>query len=446
MTPGIRWASSLSLLALLVFSLLAPLLLALLPPSLAQGSSGFNGSVLVVDLSGAITPASDDIVKAAFEQAQAGNYRAVILILNTPGGGLTETMDILGQMDQSKVPVIGYVYPEGTSAWSAGTLILMGTDVAAMAPHSIIGSAQPAQLSPTGGISPINDNKTLNAMVALIEEKARLHGRNVTAAGYFITRNLNLNASDAKNYGVVEMVSPNPRDLLTRIDGIKAKNITLSTRGAGIDCFELPLGLAFLKTISDPTIAGLLLLIGLYAIIYGLSSPGMGAEIVGVAATAMGVIGLGYDVNIGAFFLILLGLGLVLAELHSHSFGILALAGLICVVAGSILLVPVSYPEWYLPAEYQRSMITTFLIPSLILGAFLIFAVYKAAKARLAPTIKGLDSLIGAAGVALDRLGPRGYVQVRGEYWMAEADQFVEAGQKIMVVGKDGTMLKVKRT
>jgi membrane-bound serine protease (ClpP class) len=188
------------------------------------------------------------------------------------------------------------------------------------------------------------------------------------------------------------------------------------------------------------------LLIGLYAIIYGLSSPGMGAEIVGVAATAMGVIGLGYDVNIGAFFLILLGLGLVLAELHSHSFGILALAGLICVVAGSILLVPVSYPEWYLPAEYQRSMITTFLIPSLILGAFLIFAVYKAAKARLAPTIKGLDSLIGAAGVALDRLGPRGYVQVRGEYWMAEADQFVEAGQKIMVVGKDGTMLKVKRT
>jgi membrane-bound serine protease (ClpP class) len=445
MTPGIRSALSLSLLALLVFSLLAPFLLTLLPPALAQGSSDFNGSVLAVNMSGAITPASDDIVRAAFEQAQAGNYKAVILILNTPGGSLTETMDILCQMDQSKVPVIGDVYPEGASAWSAGTLILMDTDVAAMAPHSIIGSAQPVQLSPTRGTSPVNDSKTINAMVALIEEKARIHGRNVTAAGYFITRNLNLNASDAKNYGVVEMVSPNPQDLLTRVDGMKAKNITLRTRGAGIEYFEPPLGLAFLKIISDPTIAGLLLLIGLYAIIYGLSSPGMGAEVFGVATLAMGVIGLGYDVNIGAFFLILLGLGLVLAELYSHSFGILALAGLICVVAGSILLVPVSYPERYLPTEYQRSMITTFLIPSIILGVFLIFAVYKAAKARLAPPVKGLDSLIGEMGVALDRLGPRGYVQVQGEYWMVEVDQVVEAGQKVLVVGKDGTMLKVKR-
>lgn len=444
MTPGIRSALGPSFLAPFMFSLLVLSLITLLPSALAQGSVGSNSSILAINLSGAITPASDDIVRAAFEQAQAGDYMAVILILNTPGGGLTETIDILGQIDQSNVPVIGYVYPEGASAWSAGTLILMDTDVAAMAPHSIIGSAQPVQLSPIGGTTPINDSKTISAMVALIEEKAMLHGRNVTAAGYFITRNLNLNASNAKNYGVVEIVSSSPQDLLTKIDGMKAKDIPLRSRDAGVEYFEPSLGLAFLEIISDPTIAGLLFLIGLYAIIYGLSSPGVGAEISGVAAVAIGTIGLGYDVNLGAFFLLVLGLGLVLIELHSHSFGALALAGLICLTAGSILIVPVSYPERYLPAEYQRSMITTFLIPSIILGAFLIFAVYKAAKARLAPPVKGLDSLIGETGVALDLLDPKGYIQVQGEYWMAEADQIVESGQKVQVVGKDGEILKIK--
>lgn len=410
---------------------------------LALPSSAVSSPVLAVQINDAITPASDDIVAAAVQEAEAGGYQALILFLDTPGGGLTETTSIIKQIEETRLPVIGYVYPEGATAWSAGTLILQGSDLAAMAPHTIIGSAQPVQLSPLGGTEPINDSKTTNAIVALIEEKARMHGRNTTAAREFVVSNLNLNADDAKKWGVVEYISPTPEDLLNQINGSKVKKITLNTSGSRVDYFEPPLSLQFLKILSDPTIAGLLMLVGLYALIFGLSSPGVGAEAFGVVALAMGLIGLGFNVNLGAIFLLLLGVGLILAELHSHSFGILAVAGLICVVVGSILFVPTSFPQWYVPGSYQQSMALAIILPSLILGGFLAFALYKVAQARFAPPVLG--RVIGEEAEVLDRLDPGGYVLLKGEYWQAEADETVEKGEKVMVVAKDGSKLLVRR-
>jgi len=409
----------------------------------APGTADAN--VLEVSIEGTITPASNEILGAAIEQAQSQDYEAIILVLNTPGGGLQETISMLGRMDKTPIPVIGYVYPEGANAWSAGTMILMGSDIAAMAPHAIIGSAQPVQVSATGGTTPINDTKTVNAVVALITEKARAHDRNVTAAREFVVNNLNLNADDAKRYGVVEFVSPSIDDLLSQVNGTRVKNVTLNTSGSPVDTFEPPLSLAFLKLISDPTIAGLLMLIGIYALIFGLSSPGLGAEVFGVIALALGLIGLGFDVNLGALFLILLGIGLLLAELHSHSFGVLAVAGLACIIAGSTLFVPTGYPERYLPISYQRSMIVAFVLPSLIMGAFFAFAVYKVAKARLARPFS--DQFVGERATALDRLGPKakGYVQFQGEYWLAVSDEAIEPGEAVVVVEKTGSVLKVRR-
>ncbi|NMB86217.1 MAG: nodulation protein NfeD [Methanothrix sp.] len=410
---------------------------------LALPSSAVSSPVLAVQINDAITPASDDIVAAAVQEAEAGGYQALILFLDTPGGGLTETTSIIKQIEETRLPVIGYVYPEGATAWSAGTLILQGSDLAAMAPHTIIGSAQPVQLSPLGGTEPINDSKTTNAIVALIEEKARMHGRNTTAAREFVVSNLNLNADDAKKWGVVEYISPTPEDLLNQISGRKVKKITLNTSGSEVDYFEPPLSLQFLKILSDPTIAGLLMLVGLYALIFGLSSPGVGAEAFGVVALAMGLIGLGFNVNLGAIFLLLLGVGLILAELHSHSFGILAVAGLICVVVGSILFVPTSFPQWYVPGSYQQSMALAIILPSLILGGFLAFALYKVAQARFAPPVLG--RVIGEEAEVLDRLDPGGYVLLKGEYWQAEADETVEKGEKVKIVAKDGSKLLVRR-
>ena len=422
-----------------IFLALLILLFSLVSPS----ASASRGDILSVDLQGPITPASDDIVSSALQEAERDASSAVMLLLDTPGGGLTETYEILKLMEESKVPVIGYVYPSGAAAWSAGTLILIGSDVAAMAPHCIIGSAQPVQLSPLGQVEPVNDSKTTNAIVALIREKARSQGRNETAAGEFVLSNLNLNAQQAKEYGVIEYVAGSPEELLGQINGSRAKNLTLNTSQARIEDFEMPLNLRLLRALSDPTLAGILMLVGLYALIFGLSSPGLGSEALGVVALAMGLIGLGFNVNVGAIFLILLGLGLILAELHSHSFGILALAGLACVMVGSILFVPTSFPEWYVPGGYQRSMAAAIILPSLILAAFVAFAMYKVAKARFAPLASG--RLVGETAEALDRLDREGYVLFQGEYWRAEAEEPVEKGERVVILAKEGERLKVRR-
>ena len=404
-----------------------------------------GGPVLEVSLTGAITPASDDIIQVALDEAKSGGYQALIIILDTPGGGLTETIGMIDQIERTDLPVIGYVYPDGASAWSAGTLILMSTDIAAMAPHTIIGSAQPVELSPTGGTTPINDSKTINAVVALITEKAGKHGRNTTAAEEFVTKNLNLNASQALEFGSIEHVASSPEDLLAQVDGSVVKNTTLVTKGASVTNFEPPLNLQFLMIISDPLISGLLLLIGLYALVFGLSSPGAGAEVFGLIALSIGLIGMGFNVNYGALFLILVGTGLILFELHSHAFGLVAAAGLVCIIVGSILLVPTSYPEWYFPGNYQQSLAFSFVLPSLIMGVFLAFAVYKVARIRFSPPVTG--RFAGEEAVALDRLAPKGYVRYEGEYWSAEAEgkEAIEPGEKVEITGKDGSVLWVRR-
>ena len=399
--------------------------------------------MLAIDLDDAITPSTDDLLRQAIEEADDRGCQALLVILDTPGGGLQETMEILRLIEETELPVIAYVYPQGSTAWSAGTMILISSDLAAMAPHTIIGSAQPVRLSPTGGTEPINDTKTTNAIVALIEEKARRHGRNATAAREFVLSNLNLNAEEALSFGVIEQVSPDPEALLAAIDGLTVKNRTLDTAGAKIVYFEPPIRLWLLQLLSDPMISGLLMLIGLYALIFGISNPGIGAEVFGLLCLALGLIGTGFDVNIGAVFLILLGMGLIVAELHSHSFGLLGLAGLICIVAGSILFAPVGYPQWYYPGSYQRSMAVTFVVPSLIMGIFFALAIYKVAQARLR---KPFDA--GPAGEeaeALDRIDPRGHVLYNGEYWAAEAVEIVEAGERVVIVAKEGSLLKVRK-
>jgi membrane-bound serine protease (ClpP class) len=426
-----------------VASLFLLSLLLLLLPALPIASATTSAPVLAVELQGPITPASDDIVATALQEAEAGGFQAVMLLLDTPGGGLTETYEILGQMEETEIPVLAYVYPAGAAAWSAGTLILISSDVAAMAPHSIIGSAQPVRLSALGEAEPINDSKTTNAIVALIEEKARAHGRNTTAAKEFVASNLNLNADEAKNYGVIEYIAASPEELMSLINGSHAKNTTLLTEAAAVQYFQPPINLQLLRLLSDPTLAGLLMLVGLYALVFGLSSPGIGSEAFGVVALALGLIGQGFNVNIGAVFLLLLGLGLILAELHSHSFGILAVAGLICVIVGSILFVPTSFPQWYVPGSYQRSMALAIILPSLILGAFLAFAIYKVAQARFA--LPMLGHIVGEEAQAIDRLDREGYVLFQGEYWRAEAEDTVEKDEMVVITGKDGASLRVKR-
>jgi len=275
-----------------------------------SSSAASGQKVLVLEISDTITPVADDIVADALLTAVEEDYSVLLITLNTPGGGLDETLKIIEQIGQTDVPVIGYVYPEGANSWSAGTLILISTDIAAMAPHTIIGSAQPVEMS-TGGIEPVEDSKVVNALVAVAREKARMHGRNDTLAEKFITENLNLNAEAALDAGIIEFVSPTIGDLLAQVDGEVVKGKELQTDGAQIDYYEPSVRLAFMNLISNPVISSILLMLGIYGVVLGISNPGAGAEIFGVIAITLGLIGTGFDVNTAAIFLVLVGVGLM---------------------------------------------------------------------------------------------------------------------------------------
>lgn len=405
--------------------------------------AGPDQKVLVLEISDSITPVADDIVADAIAFAENEDYEALIITLNTPGGGLDETLKIIEQIAQTDVPVIGYVYPEGTKAWSAGTLILISTDVAAMAPFTIIGSAQPVTLS-AEGVEPIEDSKIVNALVKRATENARKYDRNQTAAEEFITKNLNLDADTALEYNVIEYVSPSIPDLLEQVDGLEVKGSVLETEDAEIVNYEAPLRLAFMNVISNPIVSSLLLLLGVYGIILGISNPGFGAELFGVVAISLGLIGTGFDVNIGALFLILVGVGLLILEFQAPGFGVFGIAGLVCIIAGSVLLAPTDFPRNYTPAEFQQTIILSVLAPTVVLGIFLVFVVYKVMKVRKSRPQFG--ELVGDVARAKDSFEPGtdGYVIHRGQYWKARSAELIKKDDKVRITEKDGVTLVVE--
>ncbi len=401
-----------------------------------------GAQVMVVELKDTITPASDDIVHEALESALVEKAEALIIILNTPGGGLDETKRIIEHIETSPVPVIGYVHPKGATAWSAGTLILLATDIAAMAPNTIIGSAQPVEMT-TEGMKPVREEKIINAVVALAEERARQHGRNVSAAGEFITKNLNLNAEQAKNASIIEVVSSSIEELLTKVDGMKVKGKELRTSGADVTYFSPSLRLLLLNLLSHPILASLLMLVGIYSLVFGLTSPGFGAEIFGVISISLGLVGLGFSVNIAALFLIALGMALLLFELHASTFGLIGIAGIACVVLGSVLLVPMGYPRLYSP-EFQRTMLISLLAPAVVFGGFLAFAIYKMMVIRMKKPVIG--DIVGDTAETVDAITPEaaGYVRYEGEYWLARSEVRIEPKTKVVIAGKEGAVLIVK--
>ncbi len=406
------------------------------------GGTAPENRVLVLEIDEAITPASDNLVADAIERAENGNFEALVITLDTPGGGLEETQIIIKAIENTTVPVIGYV-PESGKAWSAGTLILMGTDIAAMAPFTVIGSAQPVKVSAEGTV-PVEEEKIINALVKFSVETARKHGRNETFAEEVITKNKNLNDEEALEEGVIEYRASSIPDLLVQVDGEVVKGRELHTANATIETYEPPLSLSFLMLISSPILSSLLLTIGLYGIIFGISNPGAGAEIFGIIAIVLGLIGTGFDINIAAFFLIIVGIGLLILEIKSPGFGIFGLAGLACLVIGSLFLVPLGSENIYTP-EFRRTMALTIIAPTIIFGLFLVYAIYKVAEIRKKKPVIG--DIIGDTARTIDPISPekKGFIRYKGEYWKARSEEEIEADKEVEIIGKEMEVLVVKR-
>jgi len=372
----------------------------------------------------------------------------VVITLSTPGGSLDAMLRIIQSIDNSPVPVIGYVTPQGATAWSAGTYILMATHLAVMAPSTIIGSCQPVEYSPTGSV-PVNDSKIINAVVEVMVTQAESRGRNVTLATEFITENTNVNDAGALAAEVIEIRASSMQDLLQQADGIAVNTtagvVTLNTANAKVDQYSYRIRDVVLGALSDPLLANILFIIGIFGLIYGFSAPGHGGEVLGGICLVLGLIGLGFDVNLTSVVAIIVGAVLLIYELLTPGFGILGAGGIILLVFGALFIVPFSPEKWALPAGYYQTFTLSIVVAAIVLGAIFGFAAYKIIQVRRSrPTIR--TEITGETVDAMDSIKPDevGFVMYKGEYWNARSATGLVKGKRYRVVSKDGPVLVVE--
>jgi membrane-bound serine protease (ClpP class) len=380
--------------------------------------------------------------------AVAQGYSAVVVTLSTPGGSLGAMLRIIQSIDNSPIPVIGYVTPAGATAWSAGTYILMATHLAAMAPSTVIGSCQPVEYTTTG-TTPVTDSKILNAVIEVMVTQAEARGRNVTLATEFITLNTNVNDAGALAQGVIELRAGTLESLLQQADGMQVNTtggvVTLRIAGAQVDQYSFRIRDLVVGILSDPTLANILFMLGVFGLIFGISAPGHGAEVLGGICVILGLFGLGFDVNIIAVIAIVAGAVLLVYELVTPGFGILGAGGIVLLVLGALFLVPFSPERWALPAQYYQTFIFTVLAAAIVFGAIFTFAAYKILQVRRRrPTIR--TEITGEAVEATDgaKPGEVGFVMYKGELWNARSASGLVKGKRYRVLSKDGPVLVVE--
>jgi membrane-bound serine protease (ClpP class) len=420
------------------------LLLFISDTALAQTSG-----VLLVEITDTIDQSTVEIISDSLKQAESIDAHAIILLLNTPGGGLDETFQIAEMIKQSDIPVIGYVFPSGATAWSAGTFILLSTPLAAMADHTIMGSCQPIETS-IEGTRFINDSKIINALVEWLQERATMYSRNQTLAKLFITQNRNVNATVAKTSNVIEIVSPSIEQLLNDVDGrnitTASGTITLHTKDAEQIQYSPSLKIQILKLISNPILTSLLLMLGIFALLIGISTPGYGAEVFGVIAILLSLIGSGFSISTLSIIFIIIGCLLLVVEIFVlPGFGAVGAGGIICLIIGSIFLIP-SYPtrKWLISGEYMTDALIIMLIVIVLFATFFAFLLYKVLQIRKKKSSMG--KFAGETAIAIERITPEktGFVRFKGEYWQAKSDTLIETNTKVVIVDKDETTLIVK--
>ena len=405
-----------------------------------------SDSVIVIKLDGVINFAASELVKEGMEEAYKIDAKAVVLLLNTPGGLLDATFDIIDLIEGSSIPVISFVHPKGATAWSAGTFIVLSSHVAAMAPFSILGSCAP-RAYPTGEL--VQDTKLINSLTKFIELRAEMHGRNETIVAKFVTENLNIGAEDAKNYGVIEIVADTLKKLLEVVDGMSVevaekRQLTIHTKNAAIHYFGASIRVRVLRIISDPMIAYLLFTLGVYGVIFGFFTAGYEGEIIGFILLILGLIGLGFYVDLLPIVLIALGGVLVFVEMREPGLEFSGPAGIVCLSVGTLLLLRFDPERWLIsPQWYQFFMLVVIALVAIltVFSALVFYKIFKIKKKRPATL-----QFIGGVGQTIDEIGPEkvGFIRFHGEYWKARSDTIIKPNQKVKVLAKEGLTLIVE--
>jgi membrane-bound serine protease (ClpP class) len=409
----------------------------------ATESQGGTPVVVTGTVSGAIGPATRDYMRRVIDTANEDTASCAVLLLDTPGG-LSESMrDIIQDILASDVPVVVYVHPSGARAASAGALIALASHVAAMAPGTNIGAAHPVSIGSGGETDTTMDAKVTNDAAAYARSLASQRGRNVEWAEKVVRQSISSTAQEAVEEGVVDLVAADLDELIEKIHGmevdVKGTTVTIETNGATTKNLEPSWRERFLARISDPNVAYLLMLLGVFGIIFELQNPGaifpgvIGAISILLAAFALQLL----PVNFVGLALIALSVVLFLLETQIASAGLLTTGGVVSLFVGSVMLIDS-------PLPFMRVSLKV-IIPSVVFtAAFFIFAVGLGLRAQRRKVSTGTGGITGEIGEARTEVHERGSVFVHGEFWNAWSEQKIEKGRRVEVVAVEGLKLKVK--
>ncbi len=432
-----------------------------------------------------INPISAEYIMNAIDKAETAGAECLIIELDTPGGLLSATRQIVKKIMNAKVPVVVYVSPRGARAGSAGVFITLAANVAAMAPSTNIGAAHPVNIggqkdSGGGGFKKLMEylkqrdkkdappeekkgepqkpredhaqdsrdpmaDKIMNDTIAWISTIAKQRDRNVEWAVRAVRESISDSEEDALAAGVIDLIADNLDDLVKKLNGRRVKTVdreyTLNTENVTIKYILATIREKVLRTISNPNIAYFLMLLGFYGLLYEFTHPGIGFP--GVAGAICLILALysfqSLPVNYAGLALIVLGIILFIAEVKVISYGLLTLGGAVCMLLGSLMLFDA-------PHEFMRVSLGTIIpliISTALITVFLMGAVFKVHARKV---VSGTEGMIGELGRAKTNIDPAGKVYVHGELWAAESETKINAGDKVVVTGVEGLKVKVKPT
>lgn len=398
--------------------------------------------VHLITVDAVISPVIAEFISKSIDKAAEANAEAIIIQLDTPGGLVDSMRDIVKKMMAADIPVIVYVAPSGSRAASAGVFITMAAHVSAMAPGTRIGAAHPVTMQ--GKMDETMEAKVVNDLAAMARGIAEKRGKNVQWAEDAVRKSVSVTETEALKLNVIDLVSPSIQSLLDSLEGktvvLPLGKKTLRTKAASVITVEMSFRYRFLNVISNPNIAYILMILGFYGLYFEFANPGSifpgvaGAICLIIAFYALQTL----PINYAGLLLIILGVGLFIAEAFVMSHGVLGVGGAIAMAIGSIMLIES-------PAPYFR-ISWAVIVPVVGLSALLfIITISLALKVHREKADTGMEGMLGLKGEARTDIHAKGQVFIHGEYWTAWSEEPIAEGERIKVIAVEGLKLKVTK-